>query len=88
MQRGGTTAVAVNGGEIAPLNSDKNSVSLLDLRLVLPLRKTTPGVAENRRLTTAARRRMRSGDFAVFVQRANETGAPRKTERVIVSHIQ
>jgi hypothetical protein len=83
MPRGCTSVIAINGGKIAPRHSNQNSVSLLDLRLVLPLWKTAAGVAEIRLFATGARRRMRSGDFAVFLKRADKTGAPRKTEQMI-----
>jgi hypothetical protein len=47
----------------------------------------TPGAAEDRRFGAGARGRMQAGDFAVFVKRADETGAPRKTPRVIVRQV-
>ena len=47
----------------------------------------TPAAAEDRRFGAGARGRMQAGDFAVFVKRADETGAPRKTPRVIVRQV-
>ena len=86
MPGGGELVIAINGGEITYRDPHYDSISLPDLHLVLPIRKTAKSVAENCLLATGARGRLLSGDFTGFIKRTDETGPPRNAALVTAWH--